>query len=206
MKRLLALCLLLSGCCRMFPSWTWMGGCPGPCGRYLTLASDVTAYEFAATATTAGGISVDASINVDLAALERRVRAIDSCVQRQATKIPSMTDKQKLNWGCVGQWQGGPIQPLKLDCLRIKVVPSVASKCQSDWQLLPDRAPDAACIAKGLHPTADCPCRWRTVLQGDRTVVTPPAMYLWPVVQMMTGCSNFWASPLAECAVKGLGY
>ncbi|EFK97432.1 hypothetical protein LDC_0530, partial [sediment metagenome] len=99
-------------------------------------------------------------------------------------------------------------EPIKRNCIKIKIVPAVVSKCHPEWQFIDALAPSDACIAKGMIPTAECPCRWRSGIVNEQNVVVPPAIYLWPVVNIATGCGNPWSSgsPFAKCMAKGVAY
>jgi hypothetical protein len=102
-------------------------------------------------------------------------------------------------WGCL-QGSGDEIKELNKECLIIKFIPAVKSSC-SNWEFLPILAPEQGCIDKGLIPTAECPCRWRTGILNDNVILTPPATYLWDIIRIMTTCNGFWYSPYAKCAM-----
>jgi hypothetical protein len=166
------------------------------------------------TVTTPKGIKVDVDLvkwSIDLRRLDERFFAIDTCVKRAMAEVPNPTAEQRAAWGCGrGAWDTGPI---KLgNCIQIKVVDPETSKCHPEWQFLPGApAPSVLCEAKGLTVTATCPCRYRAGVIDDYKLVTPPALYLWPLVNVLTKCTNPWGtekqpSPFAKCMGKGLGY
>jgi len=206
---LIALCaVLLGGCCTLFPGNKWFGGCYIPCYRTLFQPVIYPPPKIEPNVTTPAGFKLDVDLvkwNLDLKKLDARMLAIETCVLQVMKENPTPTDEQRKVWGCSNKpWEQVPI---KKDCVIIKVMDPVISKCQSEWQLLPNApAPDALCAAKGLQVTAECPCRWRAGTVDDYKVLTPPALYLWSVVEIMTGCVNAWGSPFAKCMGKGMGY
>ena len=86
-------------------------------------------------------------------------------------------------------------------CLTVAVRPSVPS-CDGHTQLLPDLADPRSCLAKGVTPTAACPCRWRSGVQDQQTAITTPNLATLPdaLVKIVTGCPYPWAVPaLVPC-------
>lgn len=154
---------------------------------------------------TPGGIQVDAAgYEINLAILDERVLKIETCILRVMSENP-VPDQA---WQCIPA--NYKIKPLKRNYLIIKLVPPAPS-C-SNWQLLPIPAPDEYCIAKKLKPAPECPCMWRTAIQDENIILTPPpetrpdipptsvpAPYLWEIGRMMTGCNKIWPSPFVEC-------
>ncbi len=183
--------LTVGACCLWFKSW-----CPTcPLGHYQSLST----YAFKETHRTSKGVRVDDSLGygIDLELLDLRVDNMRGCIQEEMLKLAVITAEQRTSWGCAGI---GFDESYKLSrgCFAIKVVAPIKSAC-SDWELLPIPAPDVLCQAKGLEVSADCPCRWRTVIQDDFLIITPPALYLWEIAKIWTQCSNTWASPFAKC-------
>ena len=162
------------------------------------LYANITAFDINFDAITQSGIKIDTNNNmVDLGKLDERIDLIESCIlKKSVTILPS--------WQCIRESQ----QPLNRDCLGIKIVEPIYSKCSS-WQFIGARdstgqlvgipAQNELCEEKGLLPTAECPCLWRTTIQNDWTIITPPAMYLWEIGRVMTSCNNIWHSDFAEC-------
>lgn len=183
---------LICACCPLFRLW-----CP-ECvhGGFQS----ITSYPFRTIHTTPKGIRVDDGMGygADLAKLDARVDAMETCFREEMRKLPVLTLEQQNAWGCQMVKGFGESWPLKRTCIWIKVVPPVTSTC-SDQQFIPAKAPDALCRAKGIEPTAECPCLWRTAIQDDRVIITPPAMYLWEIGRLWTLCNNVWASPFARC-------
>ncbi len=162
---------------------------------------------------TPDGIQVDSGgFPIDVNELDRRVNQIEECVLKvMKEEFPDdLTMKQQMKWGCYTD-NFNNRGPLKRDCLIIKIVPPQYSKC-SDWLFLDAIAPDSFCIAKGLTPTPECPCRWRNSIIDENILLTtveirpdiplssPPAPYLWDIATMMTGCTQMWKMPFAKCA------
>jgi len=164
-----------------------LAGC-GPCGHCPpNMFTDITDLPVHADMVTQSGTKVDSGgFAVDLEALDRRILAILECVRNVA-------EPAKPEWQCMRD-----MPYTEPDCLVVKVVPPVVSEC-SDWQFIGVAAPDSLCEAKGMVPTPKCPCMWRQVIQGDWTVVTPVAMYLWDVGRAATSCLGVWNTPYAKC-------
>ena len=93
---------------------------------------------------------------------------------------------------------------------------SFVVKIASDWvlscpdpvygqqQLLPVSAGDSGCIAKGLAPSAQCPCRWRAGIECPNNLITTPSFYLYKdvLIRYMTGCGDPWAMvQFSTCAM-----
>jgi hypothetical protein len=191
---------LLSGCCNLFPGSKVFGGCQS---CYGSMIFEDKYYDVKSNITTPKGWHVDATEqSFDVAAFDARMDKIETCLLGLMTEYKTLTEDQRVKWGC---WpRGYDPKPLSRDCLEFKIVPAV--KGCSDWQFTKVLAPDAGCLAKGITPTPTCPCRYRTYVQGNRIVVTPPALYLWEVTRIVTGCSGAWSSPFAKCMEKGIGY
>lgn len=180
------------GCCAY-----WNVLCPKCQQRYV---ASVSSYKVKETSRTKGGLRLDLSEApgpVDMDDLDRRVAAMTACLDEEAKKVGYRpTDR---SWGCPrfvdpGKW--------KRDCTVIKVVKAAPpSPCSPQWEFLPIAADPRLCEAKGLPPTPACPCRWRTVTQDGMYVITPPALYLWELGTIITGCLNIWSSPFAKCLV-----
>ena len=133
--------------------------------------------------------------------IDGRVRAIEDCILRKYSELGETSQEQQAEWHC---WRRtfSSTDILKRECLIIKIVEPYKRNpsCEEyDWQLLPIKVADALCISKGLTPTEKCPCMWRTLIQDENVIITPPAIYLWELGRMMTSCNNIWASPFSEC-------
>ena len=171
--------LLLSSC-----------GIEAPCydGRF----ENVTHYPVNPNHITASGVKVDDVFGVDLVVLDERVRKIEDCLVEVAETVKVM----KPEWECITLPEP---KPFNRDCLVIKVVAPIYSSC-SDWQFIDALAPQELCDEKGLTATPECPCRWRTAIQDNNVIITPPALYLWDLVRIYTSCNMIWDSPFAVCA------
>lgn len=148
------------------------------------------------------GIQVDTGgYAVDLEELDDRVNKIEGCVlavMRDEYAADLDTETQ-MAWGC---WTDNfnERQKLKRDCLIIKVVPPAAMSTDGLWQLLDATAPDYLCEEKGQTPDAQHPCRYRAIVVDENILMTPPALYLWDIVSIMTGCTQIWNNEFAKCA------
>jgi len=191
----------LTACCFIFPNSKIFGGCYVACYRTYFQPVIYPPPVVTPNVTTLAGFRLDVDLvkwNLDLVKLDQRLLAIESCVNEVKGQQQGATVAQLNAWGCPNN-RRFEVAPIKKDCLVIKVMDPVPSKCQSEWQLLPAPAPDALCAAKGLKVTPECPCLWRSGTIDDYKVITPPRLYLWPVVEIITSCNNLWGSPFARC-------
>jgi hypothetical protein len=156
---------------------------------------NITNYTVKPDAVTPSGIRVDTGgYAVDFIKLDARLAQMEACIQEVARASLALPRETLQKWQCLKFDD----TPLNRACLVIKVVSPAYSSC-SDWQHIPVEAPADLCEAKGLTPTADCHCLWRTAIQDNNTIITPPAMYLWDVGRMMTTCNDVWRSDFAKC-------
>lgn len=173
---------------------------------YQNLFQNITNYGVEPNAKTPSGIRVDTGgYPINLQKLDKRIALIESCIQTIAESHP-LADA---DWQCL-KTEFRQQDKLKRDCLIIKIVPSVYSKC-SNWQFIDAKAPDKLCVAKGLVSAKECPCQWRTAIQDENIIITPPeetrntpptvpaTPYLWEIGRLMTSCNNVWASPFSQC-------
>ena len=202
--------------------FTWFAtSCQEEC--YWNNYSNFTDYSIEVDSYTPSGIGVDTdrgTFTVDLAALDERINKIESCIHEVMDENPDFDDETTEKGQCWGEgkfyrdvW---PFERLRRHCLKIKLVPPVYSEC-SDWQFIRatvDPDPEL-CREKGVEPTPTCPCLWRTAIQDENTIISPPpetrsdvdpvsvpAPYLWEIGRMMTSCNYVWYTPFAKC----LGY
>lgn len=85
----------------------------------------------------------------------------------------------------------------------VKIASDWVLSCDKTEQLLPVLAGSDGCIAKGITPTEQCPCRWRAGVKCPNVIIATPSLYLYKdaLIRFITGCANPWASPaLASCA------
>lgn len=162
--------------------------------------SNVSNYSVSPNSSTQSGIQVDVRdvdySKVDLSVLDARIKAIEECLSSVAQENPTITSEQQKAWQCIRS-NFSP-EPFKRDCLVVKIVDPVYSKC-SDQQFISAPAPKALCEAKGLTPTAECPCLWRSAIQNNNVLITPPALYLFDLGRIWSSCNNIWYSPFAKC-------
>lgn len=148
-------------------------GCGAPFP--LNHSPNYTDYPFKVTGHSPAGIPVDDPRgDLDLTALDAKVSSV---------------------LGCLG---AGPL-PREFG---VKVAPDWSVSACSGQQVFPCAIGPEGCQAKGLTPTADCPCRCRAVVQDNAIIVTVPAMTVLPgrLVSLLTGAENPWLSEFAECA------
>ena len=161
--------------------------------------SDVSSFSIKPNLKTKSGIDIDntSGIDIDLDKIDYRLSSIETCMKDTLLKLSTITKDNLKEWGCTNDFPKDV--SIKRNCIIIKVVPAVISPCTTEWQFIGIKAPDAGCLSKGLITTKECPCQWRTVIQGNSVIVTPPAMYLWEIPKLITGCSMLWKSPFAKC-------
>lgn len=192
MKQKLVLLIFITGCgddCRYKA-----GAC------YNNHFQNITDYCVEPNVRTPSGIKLDTSgYEVDLERLDTRVNEIESCVLDTMQKYSIISDDEQRKWQCLRNSFDPERDKLKRDCLVIKVVDPIYS-C-SDWQHIPDDPEGARqiCLTEGFMPREECPCYWRTAIQDENVIITPPAIYLWELGRIMTSCNGVWQSPFAAC-------
>jgi len=147
------------------------------------------------------GIRVDSGEQeVALERFDRMVDQVERCLRETFGDRPSIPAEMREAGQCL---DGTFALPVDRSCLVVKVPDDWEVACDGLEQVLPAHAPDALCRAKGLEPTAACPCRWRAGIQDQHVIVVPPSarMFKDPLVRLATGCNNPWGHPaLARCA------
>ncbi len=177
-------------------------GCGGDPVCYHNNYQTLKRYPVNFTQMTSMGIGVDSTgQKVDLAIIDRLTSQLDICLEKSFKANPTITSELAKKADCrtdVG------VPRVRFDniyiktCFKVKVPNDWEySKCYPEEQLLPISAPDALCEAKGLHPTPECPCRWRVETQDDYIIVSPPNLKLFKaeLARMVTGCNNVWIVP-----------
>ncbi len=85
----------------------------------------------------------------------------------------------------------------------VKVPSDWGLSCDKTQQVLPATgAGSGGCVAKGLTPSEECPCKWRAYIQPPNVIVATPSLYLFKdaLTRFETGSMNPWADPkLAKC-------
>lgn len=196
MKYLALVLLMLTGCDS------------GKC--YKNYYMNITDFEVNLNAETKNGIKVDTGgYYVNLQSLDKRILKIETCLLEVMKDLKEISAQNQQKWQCLKN-KFNPDERLKKECLTIKIVPPINSKC-SAWQTIGVIAPNEHCIAKGLMPTDECPCMWRTAIQDENVIISPPeetrdvpktsvvAPYLWELGRIMTSCNLTWYSPFAKC-------
>lgn len=165
-------------------------------------------YAVQPTIVSAKGVKIDPSSNrVNPATVDRLVDAVETCLTKNFGNPPVIPPDVQQASQCPSATFTLPINRA---CLTIKIPDDWSLNCDGTQQVLSWVTADggAGCRAKGLSPTAECPCRWRAGVQDSHTLVATPSLYLAPdwVIRIFTGCQNPWASPeLAECAAPQTG-
>lgn len=88
---------------------------------------------------------------------------------------------------------------------KVKIANDWVLSCDKSQQLLPTPvfAGNAGCVAKGLVPDPNCPCRWRAGIRCPNVIVIPPNFYLYKdaLIRFVKGIPNPWIDPvLSVCA------
>lgn len=203
---------------KMFVLFTLLFWCDCGEGRcYVNFFQNVANFEVRPDMKTPSGIRVDSGgYQIDLQILDERIEKMEKCVLDVMAENAAASKETLNSWGCL-RWN--PYESLRRHCLIIKITAPVFSKC-TNWQFIstpgpfgpePIKADPKLCEAKGLTPTEECPCLWRTLPFNDTVVVAPPpemrnvpptsipAPYLYNVAAIMTSCNNIWFSPFARC-------
>lgn len=150
------------------------------------------------------GIKVDNSSGqeIDLDKIDSRIDSMEMCFKDIVKDKLVLTDQQARDADCYRREFKLEDVTIKRNCLTLKIVKPVSSKC-SDWQFIGVKADsDKGCLDKGLKPTPECPCQWRVAIQDQNVLVTPPALYLWDIGRMVTSCNNVWKTPFTPCLMK----
>ena len=129
---------------------------------------------------------------LDRVRLDKIVEDVKDCV---AAVLPLTPQEQQ-----EGECMGTPTPEIR-SCLTVKDAPDWHWGCNNQEQLF-GSAPIASCEAKGLTPTADCPCEFRAIIQDNCTVITTPNMKILAgqLTTLFTGCTNAWTGRLLTCA------
>lgn len=92
--------------------------------------------------------------------------------------------------------------PIDRGAFVVKVASDWQLNCDKTQQLLPVLAGSAGCVAKGLTPTEQCPCRWRAGIRCPNVLVVTPNFYLYKdvLIRFTLGVQNPWTPDLATCA------
>jgi hypothetical protein len=166
-------------------SWRLLGillalaGCTTPPPNYASrwgyLAKDT--YAVAPTQTTPAGVRYDSQGQaISGAVIDRLVGEVETCLAKTI-------DRSTFDVLIPKDW---------------------TLSCDHTQQVLPaEGAGSMGCVAKGLRPTAGCPCRWRAYIKWPHTIVTTPSMYLLKdaLVRFIVDTDNPWTDPhLAQCA------
>jgi hypothetical protein len=153
-------------------------------------------YKVVHTYVTPIGLNVDDpkhELDVDL--LDRTTLNVLACLQQ--FKDSPLTNQEKSDGFCLNK----PDIELK-SCLTIKVAPDWRYSPTSNEQLTGICAPDASCVAKGLHPTGACSCQFRAVIQDNCTIITTPNLKIYPaqLTQLLMSCDNGWTGRMTQCS------
>lgn len=199
MKRAAILCLFFLCACDS-------GG--GDCARSrLTYPAAYPAADFQPSPHLGFGWANQSGRDIDPVAIEERLLTMQEELRAVCLSLAGALD---LAWDC-RRAKLDCDQQFNFACLNIKVVRPVLSQCttmgdgitEEPVELLDVPAPDAGCMAKGLTPSPECPCRYRMIQQGN-TVITTPTVYLYDLIERWTSCANYWASPFKAAAYSDM--
>jgi hypothetical protein len=164
--------------------------------------ADQFRYDVEPTLSTPSGIAVDPSgQRVEPEEIDRLFKEVETCLEEQFGSPPALPPDVIRDGECFSDTF--PLPYPRERCLTIKIPNDWVPNCDGTQQVLPWKAPDEGCLAKGLTPTEKCPCRWRSGIQDLRTAVTTPNLLNLkdPLIRIITGCNRPWSSPaLAKCA------
>ena len=158
--------------------------------------ADTRVYPPHRTAETPRGIALDVPAGVDPLRVDRIVDSLDACMLRA---FPGGDMSSADGRAICRRWH------IDRKCMTVLVPAKTTTSCDGKHQLLYDRVPESACLAKGLEPDPACPCRLRSFVQdgGWTAVATPNLELLAQAVARIGGCSdigNPWADQrIADC-------
>jgi len=156
-----------------------------PCSRGdwgYTIAGGTKEYAVQETRVTPRGVHVDDALN------QTPDESIDLLTDHVEQCLPQTIDRSSFVLKIPDNWHWA--------CENSDVV-------RGKQQLLDSEAPEYGCTAKGIEPQADCPCRWRALIQCPNVIVATPNLYLYQdaLIRWVTGSVNPWADEhLAQCA------
>jgi hypothetical protein len=127
---------------------------------------------------------------------------VDSCGQDiRLDIIDRQTDEFE---ACMRETSGNQKFTVARESIIIKTPDDWVYSCDKSQQLLNIKAGDAGCIAKGLTPTEECPCRYRVRLYSNVIFVTPSLYMLKDgLFQAVIGGSP-WFTEYAKCVVPSV--
>lgn len=171
-------------------------------------------YPFTLTERTALGLALDTTTGaIDAAFVDSAYATLVACLREQFTATPSITRELALQADCQEHGNTLKIEFNTLDtdaaCYGAKIAPDwVTDRCGGGEQELPVEGYDYVCIAKGLTPTPECPCRARVETERAELpgpngaymaniIITPPNQKFFKaeIARNMTGCNNVWIVP-----------
>ncbi len=148
-------------------------------------------YDVHPTSVTAGGIGYDPSgLPIAPELIDRLTGEVEKC-------LASVEADAGVARACM-QYAG----TIDRKSFVVKIANDWVLSCDGSQQLLPVLAGSAGCIAKGLTPSEQCPCRWRAGIECPNQIITTPSFYLYKdaLTRFVTGCADPWAYPsLATC-------
>lgn len=146
------------------------------------------------------GISYDPSgLPISPQLIDRLTDEVEACLQKNygTAPLPQATASAAY---CVAQ-----TKPVVIDrsSFVVKVVNDWLPSCDKSQQLLPNLVNPTSCLAKGLTPIADCPCRWRAGIKCSNILIVTPSFYLYKdvLIRFSATCMDPWNDPvLSVCA------
>lgn len=158
---------------------------------------NVTNYTINPDEVTSNGVRVDTSgKTVDLVEIDQKITQVENCLKNKypTGKLPNEIIK---TGQCVNNWFDTNINRAELV---IKIAPDFHIGCAGE-ELFPCGVDPKLCEAKGLTPTAECPCECRVAIQDNHAIVVTPNLYLLKadMIRLQTGCNFIWIPGLQEC-------
>jgi hypothetical protein len=135
--------------------------------------------------------------DLDLAAVDAHTDAVEACLRAKYPdgKLPPAVV-------AAGHCLYDTIElTVHRDCLTVKLAPDWRWSCDGKEQVFPCSVDPALCEAKGIHPTAECPCSCRSAIQDDGVIVVTPNLHLYDndLIRLQTSCNFIWIPGLQEC-------
>jgi hypothetical protein len=168
--------------------------------------ADQTHYTVEPMLTTPQGVAVDDSgLGIPLEVIDRLIDEVETCL------ISKFGQRPRLPADFMGRNQcdrDSIVLPIRRECLTVKVPSDWVYSADGKRMLLDAHAPDEGCLAKGLKPDKNHPCRWQAGLQDSNVIVAPPSLYNFkdPLVRVVTRCNSVWFDPggLTDCVKPSL--
>ncbi|MBN1585434.1 hypothetical protein JW899_03645 [Candidatus Uhrbacteria bacterium] len=191
--------------------WTvltvWVAGCmDNPCAYIENRGSN---FDVVPTGKTPDGIAVDDNL-VGFSQeglgeiIDRQASEVEECLERNFGSGLDFPFIVTANGDCTEE-VGTGLASFREE-IAVEISGDFSISHDGTQKLLPLKAEDSVCLAKGLDPKKG-QCRYRVSVQNCTEIIIPPSGYLFKdgLIRVITGCANPWGHPLlAECAAPSV--